>query len=129
MSEENVELVRRAFERWNEGDRIVPDEEIHPDVEIVTSFRPEPFRGREGFRQWIQEIDQQFEEWRNVVDEWRDAGTRVVGLGHLHLRGRGSGVEFDQPMGWLVEFSEGKMIRMQPFLQPKAALEAAGLSE
>ena len=35
MSEENVEIIKRAIERWNKGEPI-PDEEIHPDAEIVS---------------------------------------------------------------------------------------------
>jgi hypothetical protein len=39
VPEENVEIMKRAIEQWNKGERI-PDEEIHPDA------NPSP--GREG---------------------------------------------------------------------------------
>ena len=126
MSHGNVKLVRSWFDRWNQGERFIA-EELHPEVEIVTRFQPHPFRGHDGFRQWIREIDEQFAEWRLVVDDWRDAGTRVVALGQIHLRGQESSVEFDQPMGWLIEVRDEKLFRLEPFVEPAKALEAAGL--
>jgi hypothetical protein len=36
MSQENVEFARSVFSRWNAGERRFPDEEIHPDVVIVS---------------------------------------------------------------------------------------------
>ena len=51
MSEENVELVKNAFNRWNAGERSFTDE-IHPDAEILSRGLMEgrPLRGREGFK-------------------------------------------------------------------------------
>jgi ketosteroid isomerase-like protein len=127
MSAENVDLVQDWFKRWNEGDRSIADDEIHPGVEIVSRFQKQPYRGRDGFRQWMTEIDEQFESWRLVVDDWRDAGDLVVGTGHIRIRGQASGVEFDQPMGWAIELDQGRLLRMRVFVDPGDALEAAGL--
>jgi hypothetical protein len=77
----------------------------------------------------MQEIDEQFQKWELVVDEWRDAGEVIVALGYNRLRGKGSGVAFDQPMGWLVEVADGMLFRLQTFPRPKEALEAVGLRE
>ena len=50
MSEENLEMVKRAIDRWNRGER-TPDEEIHPDVEVVSRLMGgDPLHGREGVR-------------------------------------------------------------------------------
>ena len=129
MSQENVEVVRGLFDRWNRGEREFSDDEVDPAVIVLSRFQPEPFRGRDGLRGWMQEIDQHFKEWRLVVNEWREEGDRVVGLGHIRLRGKESGVEFDQPMGWLVVLRDGRLVQLQPFPNPKDALEAAGLRE
>ncbi len=128
MSQENVELVRSWFERWNRGERGL-ERELHPDVEIFSRIQPTPYRGVEGFRQWTREIDEQFQEWCLVVDDWRDEGDIVAALGHVRMRGHGSGIEFDQPLGWVIEISEGKLHGLQIFLDPAEALKAAGLSE
>jgi hypothetical protein len=88
MSQENVKLVKRAIDAWNRGERSLPDDPVHPEVEVLSRFRPEPYRGRDGFEQWMREIDEQFAEWRLAIDDWRSTGNRVVALGQLHLRGR-----------------------------------------
>src|SRR4029453_399957 len=61
MSEENVELGKDAFNRWNAGARTFGDE-IHPDVEILSRGLMEGrlLRGREGVRRWFREVDEQF---------------------------------------------------------------------
>ena len=131
MSQENINFVRDSFDRWNRGERSFGDGEMHPDVEIISNFQSEPYRGRNGFRRWMQEIDEQFHDWQLIAEDLREAGDNtVVGVGHIHLRGHSSGVEFDQPMGWLIELDgEGRLLRMRTFVEPAEALEAAGLSE
>ena len=129
MSRENVELVQSWFKRWNGGDRDFSTDELHRDFQVVSRLQAEPFAGREGLHRWMQEVDEQFGEWQLVADEWRDAGDRVVVLGRVRLRGKESGVEVDQPHGWLVEFQDGTVFRFQHFARPHEALEAAGLSE
>jgi ketosteroid isomerase-like protein len=130
MSEENVEIVQTWFERWNRGERDFPsDELLHPDFQVISRLQSEPFGGREGLRRWMQEIDQQFRDWKLVGDEWRESGDRVVVLGRVRLRGEQGGVALDQPGGWLFEFKDGKLFRLQPFMRPEEALEAAGLAE
>jgi ketosteroid isomerase-like protein len=128
MSQENVELVRGWFERWNRGERDFPsDELLHPDFQVVSRLQSEPFRGREGLGRWMQEIDQQFRAWELVGDEWRDIGDLVVVLGQVRLRRKEGGGAFGEPGGWLFEFKDGTLFRLRPFVRPEEALEAAGL--
>jgi ketosteroid isomerase-like protein len=130
MSEENIEFVRTSFERWNRGDREIPADEVDQSFELHSKMLGRVLRGREGLQTWFLEIDQQFEEWRLEIAEFREADHgRLLVLGQIHLRGTGSKVEFDQPMAWLLDFRSGKVIRMEMFTHRLEALEAAGLSE
>jgi hypothetical protein len=130
MSQENIEMTMSWLDRWNRGERTFPANEAHTDVEVVSRFRPEPYRGLEGIRLWAAEIDEHFDEWHIVVDDWRDAGEDVVvGLGLIQLRGRSSAVQFEQPAGVIAELSEGKLSRLRLFNNHREALEAAGLTE
>ena len=99
-SERNVKQVKDAFARWNSGVRDVDYDTIDAEVELYTplgSTGGGPYRGHDGFRQWLRDIDEQFEEWELTVDEWRPLEDgRLLGLGSIHARGRGSGVELDQ---------------------------------
>jgi ketosteroid isomerase-like protein len=132
MSEENVEIVQSWFRRWNAGERRFADEEVHPDVVVVSRGIMEGRRlhGREGFRRFLREIDEQFDEWTFTGEDWRDAGDCVAVLGHVHLHGRESGIPFDQPIGGLIEVRDGQLYRFETFVdEPADALEAAGLRE
>jgi ketosteroid isomerase-like protein len=53
---------------------------------------------------------------------------RVLVLGDLHMRGRESGVELDQPLGWLLTFRDGKLLRYEVFADQGEARRAAGLA-
>jgi ketosteroid isomerase-like protein len=85
-------------------------------------------RGVDGLRTWFTEIDEQFGRWQLDVDEIREANPdRLLVLGSIHLRGRESGVEFEQPMAWLIDFREGRLLRIQMYVDRSEALAAAGL--
>ena len=134
MSQENVELVREAFEAFLGGDVDKSARLIDPEVE---------FHGTVGGLQEGQiahgqsEIDETFEaedleaweERRLEAEEYIDAGDNVVVLLHEYRRGRGSGVELEAKTGVVVAVSGGRVVRIQGYLDRGAALAAAGLSE
>jgi hypothetical protein len=89
---ENLELLKQAFERWNSGEQEVDFDTIDPEVTLHTplaSTRGVPYPGHDGFRQWLTDIDDQFETWELRVEEWkvryeafyeRDEALRACGL-------------------------------------------------
>src|SRR5436305_7673452 len=133
MSEENVEIVRRSLEANARGDieealtYIDPDGELHSA--IIGGAEGRVYRGHDGFRRWYAETQAIFEELRTELTEFRDLGDRVVGLGHIHARGRESGVELDSATGWVFTLRNGKILKAEGFLSPDEALKAAGLEE
>ena len=52
-----------------------------------------------------------------------------VAIGHIRTRGRESGAETGSPHASVVDLKDGKAVRIRAYLDPKEALEAAGLSE
>src|SRR4051812_43097252 len=126
MSQENVEVVRRSLEAFAGGDveemlsHIDPDGELHSA--IIGGAEGNVFRGHDGFRRWYAESMESFEELRTELTEYRDLGDRVVAFGHIHARGRGSGVEIDSPTGWVFTVRTGKVVRAEGFLSPAEAL-------
>ena len=103
-----------------------PEGELHSA--IIGGAEGKVFRGHDGFRKWYAD------RWRvsrssNRVDEYRDLGDRIVAFGHIHARGRGSGVEVDSPTGWVFTVQRGKVVKAEGFLNRAEVLEAAGLSE
>jgi ketosteroid isomerase-like protein len=131
MSQESrEELVRREFDRWNAGEREIDPQAVHHDVVLHSGMTKATYHGHDGVRRYFAEIDDQFEDWDLSIDEFRDAPEeRLLALGTLHLRGRGSGVEFDQPVAWLFTFAGSQVIEVRAIPDRAQALEAAGLSE
>jgi ketosteroid isomerase-like protein len=130
MSEENVQLTRQTFERWNAGERDVDAGIAHPDIVVSSAMTNAEYHGYEGLRRWIAEIDDQFGDWSLSIDQFRDASEgRLLALGAVHVRGRTSGVEFDQPMAWILTFSDERLIELRTIPDHAQALEAAGLRE
>ena len=108
MSQENVEVVREGFAHWNRGDYGFFLDLAAPDIELFSRFATltgEPYRGHAGMREWIVEIQHNFERFELWLDEVRDLGDEVLAIGGVHLQARGSGIDMRQRMGWVLEFS------------------------
>ncbi len=119
-------LIRGAYERWNAGERGALADDITDDFVLDSTLTGQTFHGRQGFAEWMDEIDSNFDAWQLHLGELRRvAPDRYVALGSVHLRGRGSGVEFDQPVGWVFEFEGEKVARMQTLPSHEAAIDAA----
>jgi ketosteroid isomerase-like protein len=112
--------IRDGFARWNAGDHSFDPEWTAEDVEIhsaVADFAGTVYRGQDGVRQWVEDMREVFDEWQLALDELEEfAPGRVIGIGTVHLRGRGSGVSVDQPCAWLFDHVDGVMTRFEPFL-------------
>ena len=134
MSQENVKLVREAFESFLGGDQEKTAQLVDPEVE---------FHGTVGGLQEGQiaygqsDIDQTFEsqdleaweERRLEPEEFIVVGDQVVVLLHEYRRGKGSGVELEIETAVVVGVSGGRVVRIQGYMDRGAALEAAGLRE
>jgi ketosteroid isomerase-like protein len=136
MSQENVEMVRRFVETIPRDvaddveemlSCVYPEGELHSA--IVGGAEGNVYQAHEGFRRWVADSFESFEEVRNEWIEFRDLGDRVLALGHVKARGRGSGMELDSPMGWVFTVRLGKVVKAEGFLSRAEALEAVGLSE
>ena len=132
MSQEDAEIALAAVDAWNRGDReawlVLWDEEaeFHP---LRAQLEGESYSGHDGLTRFLAEMTQDFEEVRFEIDETRDAGEQVVGIGRFRARGRASGVDLNVPLGVLTRIQRGKIVYTRLFSEPADALEAAGLSE
>ena len=133
MSQENVEAFKRFADANNRRDVGALLEELDADVEwqsvVLGSLGGEAtvHRGHEGVREMLRDLYEAFSEFRVEFSEIRDLGDRVVGIGRWVTRGEESGVETTPPLASVVDFKNGKAIRVRSYLDPQEALEAAGL--
>jgi ketosteroid isomerase-like protein len=137
MSQENLEVVRQGFVRWQAADydRLLEFflANAAPDVELYSrfgGFSGEPYRGHDGVRAWLADIQENFERFAPWQDEVREAGHgRVLAIGGISFRARGSGVDMAERLGWVFEFCAGQLRRMRFYGSPIEALKAVGLRE
>jgi ketosteroid isomerase-like protein len=141
MSQENVEVIRRALdEAGRPGVDVLDDHALdlamqvfHPQVEFHEDPRfPEAsvYRGRDALRSYFKRFSGEFDPFVWAVEELLDAGDeRVLALIHVYGRGKGSGADFDTRAAWLFTMKDDLAVRIDAFLDRAEALEAAGLSE
>jgi len=133
MSQDNVEIARRAIDAFNRRDFDGYDDLYAPDFEwfpaILGIVEGGSFRGREGSEAFLEDINKSWEEFRILADELRDFGERVLLLGRIEGRGRGSGVQVDSAAGLVFDFRDGKISRSHGYLDHDQALRAAAPSE
>jgi ketosteroid isomerase-like protein len=132
MSQENVEVVRRAveliqpFDESFRGSRVGTNL-LDPAIEVHDHDSPDlgVLKGHAGFLRWIDDWDAM--EWSLEPEEFIDAGERVVVLASLSARGKGSGVALVRRDGMVWTVRDGKAVRLDYFNNETAALEAAGV--
>lgn len=105
---------------------------LDPEVEwmpLTAAMEGSSYHGLDGARQWVEELENDWEVFETRPEEFRDLGDgRVLVLGTWRARGRGSGIELDsQRAAWLMQIRDGKLVRHQAFTDIERAFEAAGL--
>ena len=114
-------LLRRAtlsgWAAWARGDldlmlvRYAPDCHVEPLRELVAAGMPSSYHGHAGWREMAADWREAWERMDLFPQEIIDAGNPVVILGRFHLRARGSGIEFDTPVGQVVWAERGLIVR------------------
>jgi|SRR5262245_283864 len=134
MSEENVEIIRRAYEDWNRGDLASAMDLVAPEFEYVTSGDfavgdTGTFRGPEGFRGFLERFWEEFEGVHAEAEELIESGDSVLAVITYSGRGKQSGAEVNLNAFQLWTLRNRMIIRGQGFAVRAQALEAAGLSK
>jgi ketosteroid isomerase-like protein len=132
MSRENVEIVRRGFETWDQGDLEAHLRLIHEDVvcrRAAPLIDPKTYHGLEGYLEFASEWFGPYDDLQLRPNEYIDAGDKVVvevpQEGHLV----GSGQLVKGIFWFLVTILDAKLVRLEVYGEREQALEAVGLSE
>jgi uncharacterized protein len=134
MSQENVEIVRRAYELFNDD---VFNQEGEPDLRVFDSdieldnssamLDAAVYRGHDGLREWFSLIREMWKRQRIEPQEYILVGEdqvlvsiRMVSVGREEVEtlARGANV-------WTLR--DGKITRVKAFQSKAEALEAVGL--
>ena len=133
MSQENVEIVKRAYEMVT-AHLEIPQELMAPDWEVdVTEVSPDfagVVRGPQASQEVFREYWETFEDFRVEIEEVIHADeeqvvTAVRDGGYVP----GSDTEVWNLFFHVWTFGDGKIVRLSVHTDRKRALEAAGLRE
>jgi ketosteroid isomerase-like protein len=134
MPRDKVDLAKRFAEAYNRRDvdgafaeLATPDFEWWPA--LTRAYEGGCYRGREGVERFVADTDENWEELQVVAEEVRDLGDRVLTLGRLKGRGKGSRAPVDQPYATVLDFRGGRIWRVRAYFDRAEGLRAAGLSD
>ena len=131
MSQENVEVTRRAYEALRRDDIegflafVDPEVEWHSLVLEVEGTRS----GHEGVREWWRAIKTVFPDWNPSLVNVTSHGDRVVIHAHATGSGASSGAGIYKDFWQVGEIRDGLIVWYRAFRTEREALEAVGLSE
>jgi ketosteroid isomerase-like protein len=134
MSQENVEIVRAAFEAWNSGGLDALAEFWDPDInwraaEGAIDDAGE-LHGPEALRRHIQDWFDMFDDLSVVVEELVDAGDdRFVAVQRMTGRAKVSGIETEIRFSVVYTVRDGKIVQGREYMDKEQALDAVGLRE
>jgi uncharacterized protein len=131
VSQENVEIVRRYLDHWNETGEF-PWAKIDPDAVFVIdpgSFVGGTHRGHEGIRELGRLTAEVFDEFRYEVEDIVDAGDSVLVLGRICARGVRSGATGTQHGALVFRIRDGLVVAYRSYIDRNEAFADVGLGE
>jgi ketosteroid isomerase-like protein len=133
MSQENVEVLRQAYDAYNREGIHGILEYLDPDVEWrnpAESPNAGVFVGHQGVLEWQRMVDDAFKEMRfepERIDELPDG--RILAVVRFQFRAPTSEVDVEVPFAHLVTIRDGKATEFSMYMREAEALQAAGLAE
>jgi ketosteroid isomerase-like protein len=125
--EETVTLLFEAFNRRELEDALAL---LHPEI----VFQPmtaevtragQPYRGHEGIRRYMADVESQWDELAVCPTQIRVAGDAVVAMGLVSGRGR-AGSFADAPTTWMFRLRDDLVVQARIFSEPRHVHEALG---
>jgi ketosteroid isomerase-like protein len=130
MSEENLEIVHRAYEAFNARDTATFLSMCDPRVEFHSALERKTYRGPDEMLRRREDVVAVMEDFHRQDIRFLDAGgDRVPILYRMVGGGAGSGVPVSREVGALWQLRNGKLVKGEIYLDQRDALEAAGLRE
>jgi ketosteroid isomerase-like protein len=133
MSEENVEIVRNAFDAFSRGDiegvlRLCDEDiVISQPQELPGASRQQ--RGHSGVLEAFRIWPEQWDDYEIEILRIADIGDHVVVISRTGGRGKQSGVEVEMGFSYVLTVRDERIVELKIFMREDQALEVAGLPE
>jgi ketosteroid isomerase-like protein len=127
----DVEIVRRSFEAWNEGDVPAIRRCYTEDAVIETPITEfgRTFEGDDPLGRWIREMRETWAEVSWDVERIFEGDGVVVSFYRSVSTGRASGIEVVRDLTGVHHIRDGLIARDRVFLDRDEALKAAGVGD
>jgi hypothetical protein len=130
VSQENVEIVRRAIESVNGGQI---DEQCF-DARVEYNTIPEgpvggTYHGVTGVRQGLRSLQEAWDDIKVAALSFVEVDDAVVASVRYTVRGRGSGVTLSGEEPWVFWLRNRLIYRLDQYATESHALKAVGLEE
>jgi ketosteroid isomerase-like protein len=133
MSQDNVEVVRRAFESFNRRALSSAARAFRPDAEWIpylAALEEHTYRGRDRIEAMWRDVLSDFPDFRiELVEVVAGGADKLVVEVEFQGMGRASGADTRATVFQVASFHEGQVARVEGFRERAEALEAAGLRE
>ena len=133
MSQENVEIVRAAFDAFERGDTDGVLSLCDPEIEITQAAdllgAPQHQHGHAGMLEAIAVWTEQWDDYRIEVIGLTDLGDQVMVNQMSRGRGKHTGVPVEMLFTFLFVVRAGKITEWRIFTREDEALKAVGLAE
>jgi ketosteroid isomerase-like protein len=132
MRSRNVEIVRGAYEAFNQEGRETMLEYLDPEIEWdesdLPARRPGVYHGHDGVIRLLNENAALWEDIRIAIDEIKEGeGDQVIAFIRATGKGRHTGVDVELASAQVWTLRNGKAVHVRLYLDREEALQAAGL--
>ncbi len=131
MSQQNVEVVRRALAAFNSGEMKQVLAIVQPDFEAriapELSAEPDTYRGSSGLQRYFDSFREAFEEIRFEIEGLTDAGDSVVVGLRMTAAGKVTKIPVEQRNAGVWTVVDGKVSRIETYASLDEAMRAAGI--
>jgi hypothetical protein len=133
MSQENVELHRRAVEAYNAHDVEALIAISDPSIEghsVFAAVGGAVYHGHDGLRRFYAEVtDTWGDETRMEPEAYFDLGENTLLFQVLHGHGKQSGAEVAMPVAQVARWRDGLCVHFKGYGQREDALSDLGVAE
>jgi ketosteroid isomerase-like protein len=123
-------MARQGVDAFNRADVDELIERADPELRLVplsSLLEGREYRGHDGIRRYIADMDEDWQRREIVIDEISDAGDGVLVLGTFRAVGR-SGNEVNQPVAWHTRYRDGKLLSLVAYTDQESARRDLGLT-
>ncbi len=131
MSEQALEVVKRALEAFDSGDLMrilaLTDPDFEAEVSSEVSAEPDTYRGHDGVRRYFDSFAEAMDDVHFEGERFWEIDDSVVVALRLTARGRRTAIAVEQHSAGVWTVRDGKILTIRAYASLARALQSVGL--